>query len=535
MKDPQPKTIPVSHNAALALSAGFIATLAAFTLLPQVRRDVRLVQTFLAAAGALLVWSSALFFALRRTGRSLLLEINLRKQHYIQACAQGAVLLYWGWYVRSVYDYVPLIAAQLVFAYAFDCLLSWSRRNTYVLGFGPFPVIFSINLFLWFKPEWFYFQFAMVALGFLAKELIRWNREGRRVHVFNPSSFPLAVFSLALLLTGTTDMTWGVEIAATQFNPPHIYLAIFLVALPGQLLFGVTTMTMAAVISSYIFGLLYFAATGTYFFRDAYIPIAVFLGMHLLFTDPSTSPRTESGRIIFGVLYGLGTIALAALLDSVGEPNFYDKLLPVPIMNLLVIGIDRLARAGAFRIVDPSRLGQSLSPARRRFAYVCVWAGVFAVLSAVDGVGDDHRGQYLPFWQQACDSGRERACEYLAFMKWNYCDRGSGWACNEFGVHRAGHDRTTALRSLRRGCALGFSAACENVRRLTAGAATLTTAAPRLIDLPIVLRGSKGPVRERTPEALYALACERGWPHACDGPPKEVLSEVVPRITARDR
>ena len=52
----------------------------------------------------------------------------------------------------------------------------------------------------------------------------------------------------------------------------------------------------------------------SYFFFDSYIPIAVFLGMHLLFTDPSTSPRTELGRMIFGVLYGLSTIALYALL-----------------------------------------------------------------------------------------------------------------------------------------------------------------------------------------------------------------------------
>ena len=54
------------------------------------------------------------------------------------------------------------IAAQLLFAYAFDMLLAWSRRDDYTLGFGPFPVIFSINLFLWFKPDWFYLQFLMV-------------------------------------------------------------------------------------------------------------------------------------------------------------------------------------------------------------------------------------------------------------------------------------------------------------------------------------------------------------------------------------
>ena len=34
-----------------------------------------------------------------------------------------------------------------------------------------------------------------------------------------------------------------------------------------------------------------------YYFIEPSVPIAVFLGMHLLFTDPSTSPRTESGRV----------------------------------------------------------------------------------------------------------------------------------------------------------------------------------------------------------------------------------------------
>ena len=248
---------------------------------------------------------------------------SCEKQHYLQACAQGSVLLYWGWYWPQVYASAYLIVAQLVFAYAFDMLLCWSRRDTYTLGFAPFPVVFSINLFLWFKPDWFYLQFAMVALGLAAKELIRWNRDGRRVHIFNPSSFPLAVFSLVLLATDTSDITWGKNIASTQFYPPHMYLVLFLIGLPGQFFFGVTSMTMSAVVSMYVFGRIYFAATGVYFFYDSYIPIAVFLGMHLLFNDPSTSPRTELGRIIYGALYGLSTVAL---YQSAGQRGNADLL-----------------------------------------------------------------------------------------------------------------------------------------------------------------------------------------------------------------
>ena len=260
--------------------------------------------TLLVAAGTLVSWNALLIWRRHSTNRTLNIAVVVRTQHYLQACAQGSVLVYWGWHWRPVYDAAPLIAAQLLFAYAFDMLLAWSRRDVYTLGFGPFPVIFSINLFLWFRPDWFYFQFLMIAAGFAAKELIRWRRDGRRVHVFNPSSFPLALASLLLILAGASDITRGQDIAISQFYPPQMYLMLFLVALPGQFLFGVASMTLSAVLTTYLCSLVYFAATGTYLFYDSYVPIAIFLGMHLLFTDPSTSPHSEVGRLIFGALYG---------------------------------------------------------------------------------------------------------------------------------------------------------------------------------------------------------------------------------------
>src|SRR5882672_1807748 len=110
-------------------------------------------------------------------------------------------------------DAAALIAAQIVFAYAFDMLLSWNSGRTYTLGFGPFPVIYSTNLFLRFQDNWFYFQFLMVAVGFLAKAFIRWEKDGRRTHVFNPSSFTLALFGVVLIATRASDITWGEGIA----------------------------------------------------------------------------------------------------------------------------------------------------------------------------------------------------------------------------------------------------------------------------------------------------------------------------------
>src|SRR5439155_2357532 len=199
----------LSPGRALALPLAFTLLLLAFTTIPAVHQHWRLLWSFLGAVGALLLWTGVLLVTARRAGRTLVLEPTIRAQHYLQACAHTAIYVYWGAYWHQVYDAAYLIAAQMVFAYAFGSLLSWSRSDSYALGFGPFPIIFSTNLFLWFKPDWFYLQFLMIAVGFLAKELIRWNKGGRMAHIFNPSSFPLSVFSLALLLTGSTHLTWG--------------------------------------------------------------------------------------------------------------------------------------------------------------------------------------------------------------------------------------------------------------------------------------------------------------------------------------
>jgi hypothetical protein len=498
----------------LVLPLAFTLALAGLAAFAPIRQNSNLLWAFLGAAIIVVAWNILLF--VWPSKRSLEVEIVLRKQHYLQACAQGSVLLYWGWYWPQVYESALLILAQLLFAYAFDMLLCWSRRETYALGFGPFPVIFSINLFLWFKPDWFYLQFAMVALGLAAKELLRWNRDGRRVHIFNPSSFPLAVFSLALLLTGNSAITWGQDIATTQFYPPHMYLMLFLIGLPGQFFFGVTLMTMSAVLATYLFGLAYYATTGVYFFYDSYIPIAVFLGMHLLFTDPSTSPRSELGRVIFGALYGLSTVVLYQLLGSMGLPTFYDKLLQVPLLNLSVKAIDRFVH------FKPRPATASY---KRHLAYMSVWAMVFVVMSATQGVGDDHRGQWAPFWRQACMDGRPYACPYLADLQLTSCNRGSGWACNEAGLmhvalSRSGEDlrrldSAGAAGPFRRGCDKGNDTACENLHVLSTGTGKFASVPPTIDDYPVILRGSKGELRETDPAILAEKACRIGWTDAC--------------------
>jgi len=142
---------------------------------------------------------------------------------------------------------------------------------------------------------------------------------------------------------------------------------------------------------------------------------------------------------------------------------------------------------------------------------------LFLALAGLGGVGDDHPGQYLPFWEEACERGNVRACRTAAQMEGVYCGRGSGWACNERAVLMATRldDPAEARADFQAACALGFTPGCENVIRMASGQDVFAQAPPPLEELPIVIRGSKGAVTERDPEALYALACERGWEYAC--------------------
>jgi TPR repeat protein len=491
----------------------FIAGLAAFVLMPRIGDHTVLRWSFAGAAVALFAWY--VWAAAKR--RRLKVEISLRPQHYLQAAAHAAIFVYWGMYWEPIRDAAPLIVGQIVFAYAFDAMLSWIRRGKFVLGFGPFPIIFSTNLFLRFRDDWFYLQFIMVAIGFLAKELIQWERDGRRGHIFNPSSFPLAVFSLALILTGTSNITWAEGIATLLILPPHIYLFIFLVALPGQYLFGVSSMTLPAVLTTYLFSVAFYQATGTYFFFDSNVPIAVFLGMHLLFTDPSTSPRTELGRVLFGVCYGLSVVALYFILDRAGAPTYYDKLLQVPIMNLLVRQFDRAGRAVSLAWLNPGRLGASLAPHLRRAVYVLLWILTFGALTAAQGLGNYHPGQTIPFWETACVEGRLDACTNLAQIHRRYCSNGSPWSCNELGVLGATSKATVSdpLQLFRDACTQGLPAGCENAAAAAAGRPATARGDPRFTDYVIVLRGGRGPIPETTPLGVFTRACDQGFVAGC--------------------
>ncbi|MEX2584302.1 MAG: hypothetical protein WD766_13620 [Gemmatimonadota bacterium] len=494
----------------------FTISLVLLSFVPRVHENPTLARSFLGAALALVVWQAILYVKLGGRTETRTFTSLLRPQHYLQAAVQLAVYLYWGYHWQPVYDFGLLLLGQLVFAYAFDMLLAWSRRENYVLGFGPFPIIFSTNLFLWFRDDWFYLQFLMLAVGFLGKEFVRWHREGKKVHIFNPSAFSLGLFSLVLIVTGTTELTWGPEIASTLTLAPRIYLFLFLVGLVVMYFFSITLVAGSAAIVLFGLSALYSAATGVPYFLDSEIPAAVFLGLHLLVTDPSTSPRTPPGKMMFGALYGVSVFALYAMLGAFGAPTFYDKLLAVPLLNLSVQRIDAAVQSlKASPVWNRWRLDWALG--RGNLAYMGVWIFFFGGMAALGRTDGRHVGDSLPFWQQACEEGRPNACTRLVQLETTYCTDNSGWACNELGAHVAAGigtpaDPELAMTYFSKACELRFQAGCLNVL----DPSNAIRSNPRILDFRLLLREGGQNLLDTPEPEIYARACDHDWQFACD-------------------
>lgn len=519
----------------------FVGVLALLMALPLVRRDEGLTLAFAVAIAVVGSWTAALWTRSRLRNAPLRVEFAPpQRVHYVQASVQFSIYAYWGWYWRNVYEAVPLLLAQLAFLYAIDGLLAWTRGRDWKLGFGPIPIVLSTNLFLWFRNDWFVLQFVMLAVAAFGKEFLRWQRDGRSTHIFNPSAFGLSVAAIFLIAFDATNLTWGIEVATTIGRPPHIFLEVFLLGLVVQAFFSVTLMTVSAVASLCLFAWIYQSVTGVYFFVDTNIPIAIFLGMHLLVTDPATSPRTSAGRILFGASYGLANVALFWWLGRFGIPDFYDKLLPVPFLNLCVPWLDRSARDGWIAsIVKRVKLGRVL---QLNVAHMGVWAALFALMLSTGWVDAPHPGGSIPFWKQAFDEGKPFAGQNLVKLVGNRADSGDAGACNQLGsmfldgkmternVEAAGHWFARAAE-------LGNRRGHENVvehfftNGQAASEAALLGALDQLEREPdprgdgrgfaLLARAYEtGVGRHADPRRaaeLFSLASQRGWPGAALG------------------
>jgi hypothetical protein len=506
-----------------------IAVLACFCLLDRINSSPHVLEAFGGAVGALLILFAMLYRQVIRTGRILTYEFVPRPVHYVQFAMHTSVYLYWGWYWREVYHDVSLIAAQIVFAYALDMLVCWWRRDNWVLGFGPVPIVMSTNLFLWFKDDWFYLQFLLIATGILGKEFVKWKREGRLTHIFNPSAFSLCIFSIALIATHSTGISWGVEIATTFHRPPYIYLEIFLLGLVVQALFRVTLVTLSAAASLYVLGLWYTGMTGDFQFIDSNIPVAVFLGLHLLTTDPATSPRKDLGKIIFGALYGAAVFAAYSGLKLIGAPEFYDKLLIVPPLNLSVRALDRFSDFVAAKFESLTAVLRK-RPRLTNYAWMGVWVCLFATMTASGFLvkGKDHPGSKPEFWAHACQQGRSSSCATWVNVLKDRCEDGSAADCLSLGKvldegKFARQDEARAGVMFGRACDSGVQQGCFSLigfmqkggNTVLAGACDGGDGASCFILGSLFSSGAGVPKDPALAFEMFQKSCDLAWWRAC--------------------
>jgi hypothetical protein len=491
-----------------------------------VREEPRLAGSFWGAASVILALLAIVY---RKARRSFRYRVAPRPVHYVQMAMHSSIYIYWGWYWREVYHYAPLILAQVVFFYALDMLVTWWRGEEWILGLGPFPIVFSTNLFLWFRDDWFFLQFLMIATAVLCKHFVTWRRDGRRAHIFNPSALALALFSLVLLATHSTRISWAEEVAVSLGRPPYIYLCIFGTGMVVQSLFSVTLVTLSAAATLLLLNLAYTAVTGVYYFVDATIPIAVFLGLHLLVTDPATSPRRNTGKVIFGALYGAAVFCLYSILAWLGMPTFYDKLLCVPPLNLTVRWLDRVSVRVEAMLPDLNWFA-GWSPRRLNFAHMAVWIGVFACMWGAGLLGGRHPGASLDFWRQACEEGRRDACGTWIRASNVACLHGSGSACNQLGMaFDAGitlpRDPEQAGTALGRACDLKAPGACVSLVSLVRKDGEKVFLkhcnggdGESCFLLASLYYAGGGVSKDYARSAsLFRQACEAGWARGCGG------------------
>jgi len=163
------------------------------------------------------------------------------------------------------------------------------------------------------------------------------------------------------------------------------------------------------------------------------------------------------------------------LLDSFQLALFWDKLLPVPILNLCVPLIDRICRAGFVGRFN-RKWETWLTAHRMNLAHMTVWTLLFAGMWKAGFIQAPLRenetfGKTILFWKRALAKGKPNAGHSLV-MAIGALAKGSGSAdaynelgliCVDGSVPDVKRNDTQALINFDKACELGSMEGCANV------------------------------------------------------------------------
>jgi hypothetical protein len=244
---------------------------------------------------------------------------ELRLPHLIPAFIQVAVFTYWSLYWPGVRAELPVIVQEVVLGFALDAALSFARFGSWRIGASPLPVVLSINLFVWFSPDGI---LICIFTAFLSKTLLR--RGGR--HIFNPSATGLAVAGTLSYIFPEYINVGG--LFHTLNLAPNMAEVLLLLALLPQSRFRILPVSIAAVVALLLTG------------NPVIMRPPILLAVALLATDPSTTPRTDIGKILFGAFLGFGLVIFSWEMRTHGKIDDFAKVMPIPFANLLVPAFD---------------------------------------------------------------------------------------------------------------------------------------------------------------------------------------------------
>ena len=132
----------------------------------------------------------------------------------------------------------------------------------------------------------------------------------------------------------------------------------------------------------------------------------------------------ERGKGDVRGLYGLAIWALYGILGDFKAPQFYDKLLPIPLLNLGVRLFDHLGRTGILGNITRWESKFSAS-AVNRVAMGC-WGSIFLVMLFSGAVDAPHPGASIAFWKQAFDEHKHHAGDKLLQVVQTKAEKGRG-------------------------------------------------------------------------------------------------------------
>jgi hypothetical protein len=277
-------------------------------------------------------------------------QLDIRPPLLIQVFVQGSVFVYWAIYWPAVVNQLPAIGLMLVMGYAADAAFSFLRYGSWRVGLGTIPVVFSINLF-----EWLDYRGAMLTIlgAFATKAYVQ--RAGR--HVLNPSAAGLALTAVVSVLAPGWVHFGGVF--HTMNVPPNLAEWILLVAILPQSRFRILPVSIGAALGLIALN------------NPATARPAIILAIALLATDPATIPRTDAGKLLYGLAVGLGIPLFSQLLRGLGQPDDFAKVLPIPFANLFVGQFDAL---GAWLLAQLAARWSAFKPRRLpNLALAAIW------------------------------------------------------------------------------------------------------------------------------------------------------------------